>query len=312
MTEPTDPAAPGDSADTGAALGEKADTGVVPPERAEGAATPRRPSPSAAAATRARRIGGRPSPAPKALSQTKAGSEPSTSRDQDGTGPAQRTKRAGVSGVRATGTTERSPQPRARRVSVAKRPGRADEDRLAGTKARSTGTGTPRRRLGWLRWIPAVITALAAAVMLIANLWDLPGALAGKPADHSTKTRQEVLAAAKTCGAAIVSYDYRQLPASEKAGQACITGKFKDDYTKAMQTTVKTLAPQTKTVQVFQIAKAGVERVSPDGKQWVVLLYGQQQVTSTSTAKNKPRLDILNVEATLNQVDGKWLVSSIH
>ena len=50
-----------------------------------------------------------------------------------------------------------------------------------------------------------------------------------------------------------------------------------------MDTTVKQIAPQNKAVQVFQIEKAGISPVSPDGKQWVMLVYGQQPVTSTST-----------------------------
>jgi Mce-associated membrane protein len=170
-----------------------------------------------------------------------------------------------------------------------------------------------RREIERLRWIPAIVAAVVVATLLVLCVWQSHGVWWGKSAgDNRGKVRQEVLAAAKPCVAAIVSYDYRHLAASEKAGQACITGAFKADYTKAMETTVRTLAPQSKTVQVFQIAKAGIERVSPDGKQWVVLLYGQQQVTNSTTAKNQPRLDILNVEATLTKVGPKWLVSSIH
>ncbi|MEP7177610.1 MAG: hypothetical protein ABI775_00830 [Pseudonocardiales bacterium] len=179
---------------------------------------------------------------------------------------------------------------------------------------RRTATDAERMReqLRVLRWVPAGVASAAAAAMLVLCVWQSHGVWWDKPGhDSRSEVRQQVLAVAKPCVAAIVSYDYRNLAASEKAGQACITGSFKNDYTKAMESTVKTLAPQTKTVQVFQVAKAGVETVSADGKQWVVLLYGQQQVTNTSTAKDKPRLDILNVQATLDKVGDKWLVSSI-
>ena len=211
-------------------------------------------------------------------------------------------------GARA-GTTEKP----AADVSLAKRR-RPVAGRPSGTDGPSDADAERlRRQIARLRWIPAIVAGTVAAVLVVLCVWQSHGVWWGKSqGGNRSQVRQEVLAAAKPCVAAIVSYDYRKLAASEKAGRACITGTFKNDYTKAMETTVKTLAPQTKTVQVFQIAKAGIERVSADGKQWVILLYGQQQVTNSSTAKDKPRLDILNVEATLNKVGNKWLVSSIH
>ncbi len=187
----------------------------------------------------------------------------------------------------------------------------ATEPPVAESRA-TADTERLRREIERLRWIPAIVAGVVAVTVLVLCVWQSHGVWWGKhQRDNRNQVRQEVLAAAKPCVAAIVSYDYRKLAVSEKAGQACITGAFKADYTRAMETTVRTLAPQSKTVQVFQIAKAGIERVSPDGKQWVILLYGQQQVTN-STTKGTPRLDILNVEATLTKVGNKWLVSSIH
>ena len=83
----------------------------------------------------------------------------------------------------------------------------------------------------------------------------------------------------------MLSFDYRSLDLSEKAGQDCSTGQLNKDYATLMDQTVKKIAPQTKTVQVFQTIKAGVTSVSPDGKQWVVLVYGQESVTNTSTRR---------------------------
>lgn len=264
----------------------------------------RRPSPGVQAVSRARRIGGRPSPGarPSPRPSPRRQGEDADSPARDADAPADDsdvTDRAAVGGVDAVDDVDEQAG--------------ADEDVVAEGRPSRTETARLRRQIDRLRWIPAQVAAAAVVVLLALCIWQSHGVWWAKPThDSGTQVRQQVLAAAKPCVAAIVSYDYRALDASERAGQACITGAFKNDYTKAMETTVKTLAPQTKTVQVFQIAKAGVERVSPDGKQWVVLLYGQQQVTNTVTAKDKPRLDILNVEATLNQVGNKWLVSSIH
>jgi hypothetical protein len=280
--------------------------------RAEQPADPpsRRASAGAQAASRARRIGGRPSPGPRPSPRPAAEDAATTSDELDGPTPPRPSRAA--RGARAA-AAERSAKAAASDTSLIgpTAPPVSDGD---GRKPRSDAdTERLRRQVERLRWIPAVVAGVLAAAMLVLCVWQSHGVWWGKQQhDDRSQVRQQVLAAAKPCVAAIVSYDYRKLPASEKAGQACITGAFKADYTKAMETTVKTLAPQTKTVQVFQVAKAGIERVSPDGKQWVVLLYGQQQVTNSSTAKNKPRLDILNVEATMNKVGNKWLVSSIH
>lgn len=259
----------------------------------------RRPSPGVQAVSRARRIGGRPSPGARPSPRPSPGrhGEDAPADDSDVT------DRAAIDAVDDVDDVDEQAG--------------ADEDvdEQAGAEGRPSRTETVRlrRQVDRLRWIPAQVAAATAVVLLALCVWQSHGVWWAKPThDSGSQVRQQVLAAAKPCVAAIVSYDYRALDASERAGQACITGAFRSDYTKAMETTVKTLAPQTKTVQVFQIAKAGVERVSPDGKQWVVVLYGQQQVTNTVTAKDKPRLDILNVEATLNQVGSKWLVSSIH
>ena len=51
----------------------------------------------------------------------------------------------------------------------------------------------------------------------------------------------------------------------------------------------------------------GVESVSPDGKQVVVLVFGEQKVTNSSLSA--PRVDLMRVRATMNLVHGHWLVS---
>ncbi len=281
MTDTDEPTTPADGTDTGASSVPAA------PGVPSVSGPARRPSAGAQAASRARRIGGRPAPGPSPTPRPtpRSGAEPGK-------------------GATVTLTKRRRPA----------RDTEADDTRPDdGADDGGTDTERLRRQIERLRWVPALVAGVVVAVLLVLCVWQSHGVWWGKSSGGDrSKLRQEVLAAAKPCVAAIVSYDYRKLPASEKAGRACITGSFKADYTKAMETTVKTLAPQTKTVQIFQVAKAGVERVSADGKQWVVLLYGQQQVTNSTTAKGTPRLDILNVEATLNKVGGKWLISSIH
>lgn len=162
------------------------------------------------------------------------------------------------------------------------------------------------------RWIPAIVLGVLAYLIIGGTNAYALTALKHKPVPGgpNQSLRQQVLAAAKTCTARILSYDYRSLDASEKAGQACSTGQLKSDYTQLMETTVKQIAPQNNVVQVFQVENAGIGKVSPDGKQWVVLVFGQQQITS-KTATAGPRLDISNAVVTLNQVNGQWLISNM-
>jgi len=212
-------------------------------------------------------------------------------------------------GPSAAGADE---QPTSTRVSAARRASSVDTEVAGQRRPGPSLAGRLAGRREVLRPVPTIVLAVAVLVLLSFGVIQSHGVWWGKRIGSSTAaTRTQVLAAAKTCAAAIVSYDYRTLPASEQAGQACTTGAFKTNYTRAMETTVKTLAPQSKTVQTFQVAKAGIEHVSPDGKQWVVLIYGQQSVTNSSTAKGTPRLDILNVEATLDRVGNAWLISDI-
>src|SRR5581483_10748522 len=91
------------------------------------------------------------------------------------------------------------------------------------------------------RWIPVVVVGVVAYLIIGATNSYALSALAKKPvSSHAGQAlRQQVLAAAKTCTARILSYDYRTLPTDEKAGQACSTGQLTSDYTKLMDSTVK-------------------------------------------------------------------------
>lgn len=247
-------------------------------ETAETDDTARRPSPGATAASRARRIGGRPMPTP-------------TARD------AQRSSEPDESPARpAAKKTDEKPD--------------APEGRPEPRRPLPVDLVAMQRRLDRLRWIPAVIAALAVVAVLVLGAWQSHGVWWGKRlGDTRTEQQQRVLAAAKSCTAAILSYDYKRLDQTQSAAEACITGQFKQDYDQSFEL-VRTAAPQKDASQTFQVANGGVSEVSSDGKQWVVLLYGQIGYTD-NTVKNGPRLDISTPIVTLTEVNGKWLVSKM-
>jgi Mce-associated membrane protein len=274
--ETGDGAAPEDTNATGPIDPTDAANETGAPEQGDESA--RRPSPGATAASRARRIGGRPMPTP-------AGRE------------AQRTS------APAKGD---EPQPAKQSASLKKTPSDDDQPR----RPLPVDLLAMQRRLDRLRWIPAVIAGLALVAVLVVGVWQSHGVWWGKKlGDTRTEQQQRVLAAAKSCTAAILSYDYKRLDQTQAAAEACITGQFKQDYDQSFEL-VRTAAPEKSASQTFQIANGGVSDVSSDGKQWVVMLYGQIGYTD-STVKNGPRLDISTPIVTLTEVNGKWLVSKM-
>jgi Mce-associated membrane protein len=245
-----------------------------------------RPTPGAQAASRARRIGGRPMP-----TRADAPSDPTTPQSvQQAPEPAKAAK-----------------PPKAAKSPKAAKPAKAPKAPKAPNAGRPPGARSPL-----LTWLPTGIAAAAAIAALVLCIVFSQGVWWDKKSRPSALAeRTQVLAAAKTCVAKLVSYDYRKLADSERAGLACTTGAFTDQYKTAMEKTIKTFAPQSKSVVTFQTAKAGIAHISPDGKQWMIVVYGQQSVSNTSTTAGVPRLDIASVQVTMNKVGSQWLVSNL-
>lgn len=257
----------------------------------------RRPSPGAQAASRARRIGGRPRPSPLPA----PGTEPEHADTDTDIGP--------ESGTDTDGTDEAAAATVSAEKKVREKPATvADSPETAPARTEDEAEAL-RRKLDRLRWLPAGMAALLVAVLAIAIVVASHSVWWAKRSD--SEVRDEVLAAAKTCLAATNSFDYRKIDEAEAAGLRCATGKFRDSYKQSMDTVIKKLAPERQATQTVQVNKAGVASVSKDGKQWVILIYGQQQVTNNTTAKDKPRLDILSAKVTMDRVGDKWLISAL-
>jgi Mce-associated membrane protein len=287
---------------------------------------PRPTTPGAHAASRARRIGGRPPggarPAGADLAPPADVTEPAT-EPADVTEPAELVD-AGLAGAAEAEPTDAPPRRADRRAErkaqrkAAAKAGKADakaeqkaEQKADRELAKDDAAGRPLLvRLGW--W-PAAVGAVLVAGMLGVGVWQSHGVwwAKGSTAADREQVRTQVLAVAKGCGAAVTSYDYRSFAASEQAGLRCTTGDFTTQYRSAMEQTVKSLATQSQTVQTTQVAKAGITQVSADGKQWVILVYGQQTVSNKDTVANSPRLDVLSMQVTIDKVGGAWLIANI-
>lgn len=167
---------------------------------------------------------------------------------------------------------------------------------------------------GRLRWLPAGILAAAAIALLVLLVIASHGvywAKSGDAASARAAKQEQVLAAAKKCFATVNTYDYRKLTGLVAKDLACTTGGFKTDLQTALQTTILAKAPKLKAVQTAQVNRAGIISVTPDGKQWTTLIYGQLVQSNTTTAKTAPRTDLFGAIVTMDQVGNEYLISKV-
>jgi Mce-associated membrane protein len=161
-----------------------------------------------------------------------------------------------------------------------------------------------------LRWLPALAVALVCLGLLGYGLVDSRGVWWDAGSSSVAGERGAVLAAAKTCMARMNTYDYRTLDSDEKKGLACTTGTFSGQYKQAFEKLIKPDAATATFTQTAQINNAGVESVSGNGKQWVILVYGQLSTTNKQTGTKTPTLTAFGARVTMQQAAGKWLVAN--
>lgn len=269
--------------------------------------TPRPSSPSAAAARRARRIGGRPAGA------ARQEGEPDKAPETDGTsepGPAAKAKSIFTRKAKPIEPAEPATPAAAASVPAAATGG--DDTQLGPPEPNTVVvTAVP----AWLNWAPAAVLtagAVAMAILLVVfshGVWWGPDPKS-VPADKSAPAvREQVLAAAKTCVATTNTYQYTNLEAFETKALACTTGQFTSQLRETIDKVIKVNAPRLKSSQTAQINRGGIEAITPDGKQWTILLFGQLSVTNNEN--KQPRTDPFAAEVRMNKVNGKWLMAGL-
>jgi Mce-associated membrane protein len=147
--------------------------------------------------------------------------------------------------------------------------------------------------------------ALVAAVLLAVN-----GVLLRS--DHSSSSaadREQVLAAAKSDTALVISYNYKTVSADAAKAMPHLTGSFAADYSKSMDQVIKVQAPKVKAVVEGQVDSAAIEAVSPNGTQVTVIVFGQQKVTNS--ALSQPRMDLVRLRVTMDRIGSDWKVSQL-
>jgi hypothetical protein len=250
------------------------------------------------AASRARRIGGRPAVSTGGPSQPGDGDAEPTPRRRPSPPPPGTGRH--VAAPPAAPKKERAKKDRPAKESKAPKPARAPKEPKAG------------RDLSAVAWIPSFVLGAAALALVVIIAIAAHGVYYGKDSVSSGQRnayQEQALAAAKTCLATINTYDYRKLDADEKSALACTTGTFTASLKATFDKTLKVKAPPAKAIQTAQVNEAGISEVTSNGKQVQILIYGQLAVTNVDTGST-PRYDPFGTVVTVDNVGGNWLIAS--
>jgi len=163
----------------------------------------------------------------------------------------------------------------------------------------------PREMPGWLRWAPAGALSAGAVAMIALLVVFSHGVWWAKPSGNVT--RDQVLAAAKTCLAATNTYKYTALDQYAKAVHGCTTNPLTGQIDETITSLIKPNAAKLKASQTAQINRGAIETISSDGHQWTLLLFGQLNVVNSNYPKG--RTDPFAAQVRMDKVHGKWLMS---
>ena len=282
----------------------------------------RRPTKAAGAASRARRIGGggRSSPTGHGSRRSIPAAEPdlaATSSQPDALAEADlEHETAAVAADTDTGAPDADAADADADAADtdsdddADEPGADSDDSGADSDSDADDDSTSSAEVGVaqvpsaLRWVPAGVLGTAAVVMIVLVLIAAHSVWYAKPS--TSATRDQVLAAAKTCTARSNTYNYTSLDKDEAAAAKCTTGTYTAKFTKAFDRLVKPKAVQLKASQSVQVNAAGIETVGHS--RWTVVVYGQTRITQAGA---QPRTDPFAAEVVMQRVGGHWLIKDI-
>lgn len=197
---------------------------------------------------------------------------------------------------------------------ISRRPSRSLRRRTA-PRERDTRS-SPSRVPGFLAQ-PARSTAVLVVLALLAAAAVTGAVLLGlrvQDAVVAQDARAQAPAAAERAAAAMLSYDYRTLPEDRQRASRYLTGGFKkqylDNFTLLERQADGTpgAAVQSKAVVKASVEGSGVVDISSSGRTARVLVF-VNQVSEKQGAD--PQIFQNRVQMTMEDVDGRWLVSNL-
>ena len=145
--------------------------------------------------------------------------------------------------------------------------------------------------------------AIVAAGLVAATLWMW---LAGDASDGDQSPARDAQVAAERAVVPVLSYDYEHLDADQKAAQALMTGKYREEYDKLF-TVLEDNAPETRTKVTASVIASGIVRATDDRVQ--VLVFVDRPTTNKLSAEPVVYKD--QVTLSMQLVDGEWLVDDL-
>lgn len=179
---------------------------------------------------------------------------------------------------------------------------------------RSRDEGRPGWFVRTLGGVPTLV--LAALLVLVLALAGASVWLAGQVQDEArvADAREQATVAAEQAAEAILSYDYEDLATDQKRAEGYLTGDFKTEFAKNFRLLSEQedgtpgAAIQTKAKVQAQAVGSGVVDVDPDGRSARVLVFVNQ---TSEKQGQEPQVFLNRVAMTMQERDGRWLVSDV-
>ena len=152
----------------------------------------------------------------------------------------------------------------------------------------------------------AAVTVLAVLAVVTVALAGLVGAKLSS-INAVDRTRGDVVSAATSGVASVLSYDYRHLDTDFARAQGLLTPKFRKQYDDTTAKGVRPLATKSKAISSADVSAAGVVDAGRDRA--VVLVFVNQTVTNSQLAA--PRLDRSRIKVSLVRSHGRWLIDKL-
>ena len=152
-------------------------------------------------------------------------------------------------------------------------------------------------------WLLIALTVAVLAVASVAGYLQFFGA-----DDEKVETAvDEATSAARTTVPLVLSYDYKNAEAGRDRALKVLTGDLKTDYAELWKKALIANVVKAKAFARSEVVNAGVACVSDDGRRVGVLV-----VVDATTGNVKQSNDLtISFTATMEEVDGQWLVANL-
>jgi Mce-associated membrane protein len=136
------------------------------------------------------------------------------------------------------------------------------------------------------------------------------GVLAGvslRDPDAQARAERAAASQARVSLQQMLSYSYKTIDAQAAQIETLLTGRFRTEFTSAMDKDIKPLAVKNQTVVQARVSDVGVMSATPTTVK--VLAFVNQAKVGVN--QQQPVVDQNRVIATLTKVGDRWLVSTV-